>query len=201
MLNSNSQTVPENELKASIACLCTCLTAFSAYAETWKGLEVRAEFTEDDCPSYSSVSSDYQYSSDSDLVIEKSLGGFYSPYDNTWYTEATDVDVEHMVARKEAHDSGLCKATPATRYAFANDLLNLTLSTPSVNRSKGARDAGEWLPEYNKCWYVFTVVQVKKKYKMSVDSDERDAMQEVLENCTADDVFLDPPEQSESDDD
>ena len=174
-----------------------CLLAFPAFAETWKGLEVRAEYTEDDCPSYSSVSSDYQYSSDSDLVIEKSLGGFYSPYDNIWYDEATDVDVEHMVARKEAHDSGLCKQSPEVRYAFANDLLNLTLSTPSVNRSKGARDAGEWLPENNKCWYVFTVIQVKKKYKMSVDSDERDAMQDVLESCTADEVFLDPPEQND----
>lgn len=172
----------------------------SGLAETWKGLEVRAEYTEDECPSYSSVSSDYQYSSNADLVIEKSLGGFYSPYDNIWYSEATDVDVEHMVARKEAHDSGLCNATPEVRYAFANDLLNLTLSTPSVNRSKGSRDAGEWLPEHNKCWYVFTVIQVKKKYKLSVDTTERDEMQSVLESCTADEIFLEPPERDDTED-
>lgn len=163
------------------------------FPETWKGLEVREEFDDDDCPSYRSVTKDYQYSSNTDLVIEQTLGGFYSPYDDIWYDEATDVDIDHIVARKEAHESGLCKETPEVRYEFANDLLNLTLSTPSVNRNeKSDKDAADWLPQYNKCWYVFTVIQVKKKYKMSVDSEERDAMQEVLENCTADEVFLEP---------
>lgn len=164
-----------------------------AFSETWKGLEVREEFGNDDCPTYRSVTKDYQYSSNTDLVIEQMLGGFYSPYDDIWYDEATDVDIDHMVARKEAHESGLCQATPEVRYEFANDLLNLTLSTPSVNRNeKSDKDAADWLPQYNKCWYVFTVIQVKKKYQMSVDSAERDAMQEVLESCTADEVFLEP---------
>lgn len=171
--------------------------------ETWKGLEVREEYGEDECPAYSSVRTDFAYSSSADLVIEKSLGGFYSPYDDVWYDEATDVDVEHMVARKEAHDSGLCKATPETRYKFANDLLNLTLCTPSLNRQeKSDKDAGEWLPQYNKCWFVFTVIQVKKKYGMSVDATERDAMQEVLDNCIGDEIFLEPenPDEDESED-
>ncbi|MCY3883635.1 MAG: HNH endonuclease family protein [Gammaproteobacteria bacterium] len=168
------------------------------FAETWKGLEVREEFDDDDCPTYRSVSSDYAYSSNTDLVIEKSLGGFYSPYDDVWYDEATDVDIDHIVARKEAHESGMCKATPEVRYKFANDLLNLTLSTPSLNRNeKSDKDAGEWLPQYNKCWYVFTVIQVKKKYGMSVDSTERDAMQEVLESCTGDEIFLEPEKPDE----
>lgn len=174
--------------------------ANSLSAETWKGLEVRDEYDDDDCPPYRSLSSDYTYSSNTDLVIEKALGGFYSPYDDIWYDEATDVDIDHMVARKEAHESGLCKATPEIRYEFANDLLNLTLSTPSLNRNeKSDRDAGEWLPQYNKCWYVFTVVQVKKKYGMSVDTTERDAMQEVLENCTGDEIFLEPERPDDDD--
>ena len=174
------------------AILCFFLVQ-QAFSETWKGLEVREEFGNDDCPTYRSVTKDYQYSSNTDLVIEQMLGGFYSPYDDIWYDEATDVDIDHMVARKEAHESGLCQATPEVRYEFANDLLNLTLSTPSVNRNeKSDKDAADWLPQYNKCWYVFTVIQVKKKYQMSVDSAERDAMQEVLESCTADEVFLEP---------
>lgn len=180
-------------MRVALSAILSFLLVQQAFSETWKGLEVREEYDNDDCPSYRSVTKDYQYSSDTDLVIEQTLGGFYSPYDDIWYDEATDVDIDHMVARKEAHDSGLCKATPEVRYEFANDLLNLTLSTPSVNRNeKSDKDAADWLPQYNKCWYVFTVIQVKKKYKMTVDSAERDAMQEVLESCIADEVFLEP---------
>ena len=188
-------------MKVALIAILGFLLVQQAFSEIWKGLEVREEYDNDDCPSYRSVTKDYQYSSNTDLVIEQTLGGFYSPYDDIWYDEATDVDIDHMVARKEAHESGLCKATPEVRYEFANDLQNLTLSTPSVNRNeKSDKDAADWLPQYNKCWYVFTVIQVKKKYKMSVDSDERDAMQEVLESCTADEIFLEPdkPEDTES---
>ena len=51
-------------------------------------------------------------------------------------------DIEHIVARSEAHDSGLCATDAATRRRFASDLLNLTLASPSVNRSqKSGKDA------------------------------------------------------------
>lgn len=191
-------------MRVALSVLVSLLLVHQVFAETWKGLEVREEYDDEDCPSYRSVTKDYQYSSDTDLVIEQMLGGFYSPYDDIWYDEATDVDVEHMVARKEAHRSGLCKATPEVRYEFANDLLNLTLCTPSLNRSeKSDKDAADWLPQYNKCWYVFTVIQVKQKYKMSVNSEERDAMQEVLDNCTADEIYLEPekPDDTETETD
>ena len=36
-----------------------------------------------------------------------------------------ETDIEHIVARSEAHDSGLCVADEATRRRFATDLLNL----------------------------------------------------------------------------
>ena len=192
------------KLKVTLSTLLCLTLSIPALAETWKGLEVREEYDDEECPSYRSVSKDYQYSSNTDLVIEQLLGGFYSPYDDIWYDEATDVDVEHMVARKEAHESGLCKATPEVRYAFANDMLNLTLCTPSLNRNeKSDKDAADWLPQYNKCWYVFTVIQVKQKYKMSVNVEERDAMQEVLDTCTADEIFLEPekPDDTDSSDD
>ena len=63
-----------------------------------------------------------------------------------------------MVARSEAHDSGLCAADLATRHRFATDLLNLTLAGPRVNRyEKVDRDAAEWLPAQNRCWFAARV--------------------------------------------
>ena len=161
--------------------------------EIWKGLVVADELTLDDCPPYQELRDDYQYSPNADLLIAQQLGGFYSPYDDVWYELTTEVDVDHIVARKEAHDSGMCLATPEERYEFANDLLNLTLATPSVNRDeKRDKDPGEWLPEYHQCWYVFRVISVKKKYKLTVDERERNAIQDVLDDCTANDLFLEP---------
>lgn len=203
ILNS-TKTLGEIILKSSAHrywghCLLTVIVFLTVLAvsetETWKGLEVRAEYTDEECPSYSSLRDDYQYSTNTDLVLQQLLGGYYSPYDQEWYDEASEVDVEHIVARKEAHDSGLCLAKVEDRYQFANDLLNLTLSTPSVNRNeKRDKDAAEWLPENHKCWFVYTVIRVKQKYNLSVDEKERDALQEVLESedCQADDIFLEP---------
>ena len=57
---------------------------------------------------------------------------------------------EHIVARSEAHDSGLCAADSETRREFASDPLNFTLASPAVNRSqKSGKDAAEWLPDCN----------------------------------------------------
>ena len=56
-----------------------------------------------------------------------------------------------MVARSEAHDSGLCAAGVATRLRFSNDLFHLTLASHTVNRGQEiGREAAEWLPEQNR---------------------------------------------------
>ena len=65
------------------------------------------------------------------------MGGIiYGPYTGTWFASTSETDIEHIVARSEAHDSGLCAADAATRRRFASDILNLTLASPSVNRSQ-----------------------------------------------------------------
>ena len=93
------------------------------------------------------------------------------------------------MARSEAHDSGLCAADHATRRAFANDLLNLTLASPSVNRhQKVAKDLAEWLPALNQCWYVNQVVLVKRKYNLSMDQAEASTAQRVLASCSGTDI-------------
>ncbi|MAZ75063.1 MAG: hypothetical protein CL929_05505 [Deltaproteobacteria bacterium] len=91
-----------------------------------------------------------------------------------------------MVARSEAHDSGLCAADDGTRSSFGSDLDNLTLASPSVNRyQKGAKDATDWLPTNNRCWFAATIVKVRLKYGLTIDSLEAAALEEVLANCTS----------------
>ena len=122
-------------------------------------------------------------------------GRIYSPYSGKYFASTGETDIEHIVARSEAHDSGLCAASAANRQAFARDLLNLTLASPNLNRyQKVAKDVAEWLPAMNVCWYVNQVVEVKKKYYLTMDSAEAQKAQEVLSSCTSTDMqFTAPP--------
>ena len=109
---------------------------------------------------------------------------FPSPYTpGISFRYVQDMDIEHIVARSEAHDSGLC-ARPDQWTPFATDPRNLTVAGEHVNRAlKSDRDAAEWLPDINVCWYARTVIEVKLKYGLSVDYAERDALWAALEDC------------------
>ena len=147
---------------------------------------------EERCSPYDS--DDYRYPPSVEPRIVDELGDIYGPYTGTWFESIRETDIEHIVARSEAHDSGLCAATPATRKQFASDLLNLTLASPSVNRhQKVAHDAAEWLPDLNKCWYVNRAVQVRREYGLTIDRVEADAIDQVLTGCESTElIILDP---------
>ncbi len=127
---------------------------------------------------------DYQYSQNVEDIIIANLGGVFSPYTGEWFDSKYDTDIEHMVAVSEAHDSGLCSAKQTTRSAFAEDTLNLTLASPQVNRhEKQHYDAAEWLPEKNACWFAGRVTAVRKKYSLTIDRAERQALENLLKQC------------------
>ena len=145
----------------------------------WRGITVAPE---DRCSPYDP--DDYPYSPSVEPRIVEDLGGIYGPYTGTWFQSIRETDIEHIVARSEAHDSGLCAAGPATRAEFASDLLNLTLASPRVNRhQKVDKDAAEWLPELNRCWYADRVVQVRREYGLTIDRAEADAIDRIQAGC------------------
>lgn len=73
---------------------------------------------------------DYRYSQRVADDIVAGLGGIYSPCTGARFASKRETDIEHIVARSEAHDSGLCAARADTKRRFANDALNLTLASP-----------------------------------------------------------------------
>ena len=149
---------------------------------------------EDTCSEYGADDYSYAQSVEADIVV--GMGGIiYSPYTGEYFDSTDETDIEHIVARSEAHDSGLCDADADTRDAFASDLLNLTLADPDLNRNEKAdKDAAEWQPEINKCWFAYRVVQVRAKYSLAVDQAEADALEAVLSECSSFEmVVVDPP--------
>ena len=166
---------------AAVASLAAGLALAPALAaETWRGLTVAPEHR---CSPYDKRR-DYPYPQSVEREIVRKLGAVYGPYTGTCFRSTKQTDIEHIVATKEAHDSGLCRADQATRKRFARDLRNLTLASPRVNRhQKGGKDAGEWLPDRNKCWFAARVVEVKLAYGLSVDRREAAALERVLRGC------------------
>ncbi len=129
--------------------------------------------------------SHYSYPQSVEEQIVQRQGGAYSPYDGTVFASLGDSDIEHIVATSEAHDSGMCAEDRDARKTFARDLDNLTLATPQLNRhQKSGKDAGEWLPAQNRCWFAQTIVHVKKKYALSVDQREYNALRGILVQAT-----------------
>lgn len=144
------------------------------------GIRIEPEYR---CSVYDS--DDYSYSQALEPAIVAQQGGrIYSPYSGRYFRSTRETDIEHIVARSEAHDSGLCSRPVDDRAAFASDLDNLTLAAPRLNRyEKVAKDPAEWLPQLNRCWYVGRVVAVKREWGLSMDSAEAQAIREVLTSC------------------
>ena len=154
---------------------------------TWRGLVVAPE---DRCSPYDS--DDYPYNQSVEQRIVEQLNGLvYGPYTGTHFQDTGQTDIEHIVARSEAHDSGLCAADAETKKQFASDLLNLTLASPEVNRQeKSAKDAAEWLPDLNQCWFASRVVQVRQEYELTIDETEAAALEIVLSGCSSVDMVI-----------
>ena len=153
--------------------------ATDVLAESWRGLTIAPE---NRCSPYNSK--DYSYPQSVEPKIIESIGKIYGPYTGTCFASRRQTDIEHIVARSEAHDSGLCSASSVIRKRFASDLLNLTLASPKVNRShKVDKDAADWLPALNQCWFASRVIAVKKKYNLTVDRREAVALDRVLSKC------------------
>ena len=118
------------------------------------------------------------------------------PYTGLWFDSDT-CHVDHIVAVKEAHESGGHAWDDATRSEFGDDALNLVASRDCVNQSKGSRDPAEWsgvqsgicggavLTTAGQCFWATRTVNVKSRYDLTVDAAERVALSTSLTNCSS----------------
>ena len=83
-----------------------------------------------------------------------------------------------------SHDSGLCAADAETKARFPRDLRNLTLASPWVNRhEKSGKDAAEWVPARNRCWFAARVVDVRRAYGLTIDRREAAVLDRIPAGC------------------
>nr|WP_312861151.1 HNH endonuclease family protein [Amycolatopsis endophytica] len=114
-------------------------------------------------------------------------GTWVSPYDGGTWTQASDVDIDHMVPLAQSWVSGASAWTQAQREAFANDLERpqLWAVTDNVNQSKSDRAPDEWKPPLESFWCTYATdwITVKHYYQLSVTTAEQAALTEMLDRC------------------
>ena len=108
-----------------------------------------------------------------------------SAYDGVKTSDRSTVEIDHVVALKEAWDSGAWGWNEAQRTAFANDTSDsrtLLAVSSSSNRSKSDRDPSNWLPSLRGyvCTYVSNWISIKARWNLSMDQSEWSRLNNLL---------------------
>lgn len=117
-------------------------------------------------------------------VIE---GDWFSEYDGVMHTNPSSLDVDHVVALKEAWDSGAWAWSASQRQRFANDLSDsrsLIAVSAGANRSKSDKDPSNWIPRRPEalCGYISNWVAIKSRWNLSMDESEWGRVRNILRN-------------------
>lgn len=114
-------------------------------------------------------------------------GRWVSVYDDETFTNASDLDIDHMVPLANARRSGAGTWDAEKRKDFANDLARpqLLAVSASSNRSKGDQGPDEWQPPSKTYWCTYgrAWTSVKSTYALSVTAAEKDMLNEMLDTC------------------
>ncbi len=112
-------------------------------------------------------------------------GRWYDPYTDTFFTHASDLDIDHLVPLRHAHGHGGGDWDERHRRRFANDPANLIPVSASANRSKGADSPDQWLPDNRQFWceYGRRWQRIKLGHRLMITPPEQDAIDGLLATC------------------
>lgn len=121
-------------------------------------------------------------SSDGCRVVK---GRWYDAYTGAPIQDAQKAVVEHLVAPREADESGAWRWGEDRKNTFFNDTRNLAVVSVEQSREKDGRDPARWLPvdASIRCEYVRRWLQVKWTYKLTVDYVEARALVTTMAAC------------------
>jgi len=126
------------------------------------------------------------------------VGHWVSPYDGKPTNRALDLEIDHMVPKAEAWQSGAWKWGKERQKAFKNDL-GYGPSLIAISKSENG-PAGKWDKEPGRnskdskdyylppreeyvCTYVAEWIAVKWRWSLSANPEEKSNLQELLNFC------------------
>jgi hypothetical protein len=135
-----------------------------------------------------------------DSYCSVSTGKWYGSYTGQYYYNASELDIDHFIPLKNAHQSGGYNWSSEKKEEFANyrlDPNNLIAVNLSANRSKGARGPDEWKPSNTEYWceYAYDWIRIKDYWNLTATQAEWDALVSMIETCPADFAYADAEEE------
>lgn len=117
-------------------------------------------------------------------------GDWLSPYDGLRFDLPSELEIDHVVALKEAWDSGAWQWTSAALVAFGNDLTDgraLRAVSTDTNRDKGDKDPSNWLPPdaSDLCPFIGDWVAIKVRWQLTMDQSEFGRIRNLLRDQCA----------------
>lgn len=113
-----------------------------------------------------------------ELECTVKIGKWLDPYTGKTITDASKIDIDHIVPLSEAHKTGGAKWDAKTKKKFANDPLNLIATENRINRQKSDKAPHQWKPpnsqyhcEYAQRWRI-----IKDKYRLEYEYEEMIAL-------------------------
>ena len=115
-------------------------------------------------------------------------GQWFGVYTGEQFSNPSNLDVDHMVPLKNAHDSGGWAWSASKKEEFANYLTfanHLLAVSASANRSKGSSGPEFWKPTRIDYWcqYGTDWAEIKATWALTVTSLEKAALVDLVNNC------------------
>ena len=102
-------------------------------------------------------------------------GRWYDPYSGKTFTNARDLDIDHVFPLFAAWNRGASEWSDGKRRDFANDRANLLAVEAKLNREKKALLPNQWMPPNKEfhCQYLLRFLRVTKKYGLNLKEKEK----------------------------
>ena len=125
---------------------------------------------------------------ESERKCRVATGRWFGAFAGTYVEAPGDLDIDHLVPLKNAHDSGGWVWSSAKKQEYANyfgDPDHLIAVTKGANRSKGAKGPEEWRPPKDGYWceYATDWTEVKMEWGLTMTQRETEAVIEMLDTC------------------
>lgn len=158
-------------------------------------------FNEDDWPTDEDFDGDCQQTRTEILVAtsrapvrytnprncEVRTGEWLDEYTGKLFTVAAQIDLDHIVPLRYAHNVGGDRWPPNKKVAFANDPMNLLLSERSEIRKKGDKGPSQYLPrEEYQCDYARQWEAIAEKYEIRLVNRDKNKIASILKDCSQD---------------
>ena len=132
----------------------------------------------------------------SDTYCSVSTGKWYGNYTGKYYYNASELDIDHFIPLKNAHQSGGYNWSSAKKEEFSNYRLdpdNLIAVNLSANRSKGAKGPDEWKPSNTDYWceYAYDWIRIKNYWNLTATQAEWDALVSMINTCPEGFIYAD----------